>query len=334
MMAARPLRGVRTALPSRCDIDVHEMLKQELFKQTPAESLSSSYQAPPATSAPMPGTEPLPRIEIPERRTVGFEDIWIYFDSLSRDSDSDYSRGEIKWDIPKINNLSDIKNCIQIHIGSFYLPKISPPAANKPEQLYFNRMYMEYVNAPTSQAVLANGSRFHFEFEIENLSGQAVKLVPLEESFFFQRPIQSINSFHVRFMVPPGLRGIKLPPDTVTVQAIPGSNPIRFNIIGETTDVISGGTIGALNPGVAVQFSGLNTNDFAVNSAINDPYGVFVTQIISATEFEIGDIDGSAIDTAAPYTASMFIMKNRIAFAVRFTIVTDHATNHIGVVHD
>lgn len=321
---------------NRCNqIDTHELLKQEIYSQTSDGSNRSS-----GGSAPQPVSKPA---AAPQNSNTGFEDYELYFDSTQRDMSSDYSIGEIKWSATTLNNSQDIKNCIEMKIGSFFFPKIySDPG--KPEFFYFRRVFMEFENAPSTQAILGpNNNKFHFEFEVDNLTSQAVLLTPIKDAFFFQRPITSITDFQIRFSVPPTNSGasvfkrVQIPNDTVPIVALTnggaGYNPARFRIMGSDTSVI--GPIGATGtPGVAVFISGLATNDGVVNSNINSTAGVFITNVINATDFEIASIDATAINAASIYGASMFIPKNRIAFPLRFTCTRSQRTNFIEVSHD
>lgn len=309
-------------------IDTHSLLVAEIYGQGGDSNFQFGQTIPPASSAAADGTP-----------AVGFEDVELYFDSVVRDGTSDYSVGEIRWDIPTINNSTDIKNCVQMHVGEIYFPKIAAPST-KPDFFYFQRVFLEFQGAPSNQAVLGPATnRHHFEFQVQNITGQAVRLVPIKKSFFFQRPLLSITDFQVRFMVPstglnPTYKKIPIPLDTVRIttalNAGFGYNPIRFTIQAPA-DTTSIGAIGAITQ-VAVFISGYATPSPAVNAAVNDTAGNFVTNIIDANTFEVVGIDGSAL--TALYTATMLIPKNRVAFAVRFSCTRDMITNHVDIVHN
>jgi hypothetical protein len=329
-----PYANVRRVQNRGREIDIHDMLRNEIYRQ----SGDPAYQEGPSASVPAPA---IPNSVVPSTPPVGFEDIELYFDSTQRDSSSDYTAGEIRWSIPQLNNSQDIKNCIEMRLGTFYFPKIYA-TSGKPEYFYFRRVFLEFQGAPSTQAVLgANGNRYHFEFDVQNINGQSVKLVPLKDSFFFQRPLSAITDFQLRFMVPAvtsdayPFKKIPLPHDTVTVNSLLtagiGYNPIRFRITsGETTSVL--GLVGSTGtPGVAVFISGYTSNSSATNTSVNSSEGVYVTNILNSTDFEISGINASAV--TAEYTATMYIPKNRIAFPLRFTSVKDQFTNYIGVNH-
>lgn len=301
-------------------IDVHSLLAQEIYAQG---------------GDPVPsGIEPPPPL-IPPPEIIGFEDIELYFDSRQRDMTSNIANGELRWDITTLNNNNDIKGCVQMHLSEFYFPRPYTPTTS-PDFYYEQRVFMEFLGSPTTQAVLAGQmGRFHFEFRVENITGQAVRLVPLKKSFFFQRPLTSTTEFYVRFMVPQKsgalLARVPIPaeaaPITVNLIASAGTNPIQFTIAD--TSII--GSVGAIPP-VAVFISRLATPNAGINTAVNNPAGLFVTNILSATVFEIAGIDATTLN--ALYTASIYLPKNRIAMPVRFTCTRSVSTNNISVVHD
>lgn len=323
---------------NRCNqLDTHEILKREIYKQ--GYDYDTNFRF--GVGGPAITGGSIAASSGSSGSGVGFEDYELYFDSVNRDGGSDLTTGELKWSITDLNNTQDIKNCVQIHIGSFFFPKIYA-SPNHPEYLYYRRVFMEMTNAPSSQAVFGpNNNKFHFEFHVNNLNGQAVELVPLKDSFFFQRPLTSLTEFNVRFMTPSNSspnnwRKIQLPPDRVQIQSLisgVGYNPIRFRITGGelTTSVL--GPIGSTgSPGIAAFITDYASNDTSTNTSVNDTQGVYITNILNTTDFEIGAIDGTPV--TSQYDATLYIPKNRIAFPLRFTSIRYQPTNYIDVVHD
>lgn len=332
----QPYANVRRPQNRGNQIDMHSIQTREIYKQG---GYDPAYQF---SAVATPIASPVAPIIAPSTPTVGFEDIELYFDSTQSDASSDYSIGELRWNVPNLNNTAEIKNCIQLHLDEFYFPKIYL-TGNTPDFFYFRRVFLEFQNAPSNQAVLApNNNKFHFEFRVENINGQAVRLVPIKKSFFFQRPIISITDFQIRFMVPPTTsnaavyKKIPLPADTVPIVSLltagVGYNPIRFQITSaDLTNIL--GLVGSTGtPGLAVFISNFNSTDPTLNTAVNDQNGVYIATIIDDTTFELSGINGSTI--TAQVTATMYIPKNRIAFPVRFTTVRDQLTNYIDVTHD
>jgi len=306
--------------------DIQELLKKEIYSQ--------GQQQPPNNYS---SSTPSNNTVVSSGPSYGFEDIEIYFDSVSSSSFGNLLTGEIGWSITAINNTNDIRNCIQVNLGRFFFPKISQ-AINYPEFFYYRRVFMELTSFPTTQAVLApNNNRFHFEFEVININGHAVELSPIKNSYFFPQPISSISDFNIRFLVPTfgstnNFTHVPIPQSRVPIQCIPGTNPIQFSITSGDTTTLTFGPIGPVAlPGYAVNITNFASNDPAVNAAVNNPLCVFVSNIIDDYTFEIGTIDGTTVGAA--YSADMFIPKNRIAFPVRFTSVKSQITNYIGVNH-
>ncbi len=275
-------------------------------------------------------------------QTSGFEDTYLYFDSTQSGGDSNYSGGEVKWSITTLNNNVDIRNCVAIRVGQFYFPKIYNPTT-APDYFYFLRVFVEILNIPASQSILGpKGNKFHFEFEVQNPTGQAVLLVPVNDTFYFRRPILSLTDLQLRFTIPPNTSSlsdfirISIPNDVVSLQSLVtggiGFNPIRFQIMGlDTTAVL--GLIGSLgSPGVAVFITGYASNSTAVNTAVNNIQGIYATTVLSASTFEIAGIDATTV--VGQFSAIMYIPKNRFAFPVRFTSVVNQITNYLDVSHD
>ncbi len=261
---------------------------------------------------------------------IGFEDIELYFDSVRADDLTGLGSGVISWSVPALNNLNDVQNCIQMHIGQFYFPKIDLGPAY-PEFFYYRRAFMEFTDSPVNQAVLAPDSiKFHIEFEVRNINGQSVLFVPIKESFFFQRPLNTISLFQVRFTVPTaGGRLIPIPIPNTRVGAITQMT------VPMTLDMSSSAAFGLPGvvppPGIAVWISNANTGDSATDAQLNDPRGVYVTNIIDSSTVEIGAAGSGAETQTSNVTVS--IGKNRFAFSVRFTCVKNRSTNYIKAVH-
>jgi len=315
---------------NRCNrIDTHEILKKQIYGQTQ----DTSYRFGVSTPGPVEEIRP-------ESSQVGFEDVELYFDSTQREPVSQIANGVLGWDVPLINNTQEIENCVEITMGDFYFPKVYS-SAGKPEFLYHHRVFVEFQGAPSGQSILGpGGNRFHWEFRVINITGHAVKLVPVRESYFFKSPLNYINAFVIRFMVPstipsiPLFKNIPLPREVAPIISLTnggfGYNPARFQVTEGTTDII--GPIGAtIAPGVAIFITGFASGTALVDSAINDAEGLFVITVIDATTFEIFGVDSSAL--VAGFPASMYVPKNRIAIPVRFTKVKDQLTNYITVGH-
>lgn len=328
-------------------IDTHEMMKQELLKQQNDDThyrfglntsnKSNTNQSSMGQSSTKQSSDMMCSPDV-----TGFIDTSIYFDSTSSDAKSDYVNGEIIWSIPVLNYNQDVKNCIELSIDSFYFPNTSI-YTNVPNLFLYKRIYMWCINLPLSQSTACNGNNsFHFEFEIESISNQLVKLIPVRNSYFLKQPIDKITDFIIRFVIPPVInpsvsmwQTIQIPNDTVNIvtltNGVSGYYPIRFFITGnDTTSVLGPNGNASANP-ISVYISNFMSGNTMIDGQINSFNGLYVTNIIDANTFEIGAIDGTRISSQV--TANMYIPKNRIAFNCRFTSIVDRRTTYIGVHH-
>lgn len=318
---------------SRCAADnLHEILRAQVYQ--PSSSEDNGYlflNNKQSTAQTESGVPP---------NVVGFEDYGIYLDSTQRDTYSDYSVGEINWNIVVLNNNLTLKNVVGMQIEPFYFPKIYNPSGS-PEFLYFRRVFIEMKNIPTTQGFLASGNnRHHWEMDVQNIDGQAVRLVPVRESasIFFQRPLPELSAVEFKFTVPPmsstigaQWQRIPLPPDTIQVAIVPFSNPVQFTVLSPFSTAALGPVGVPASPGIAVAISGLVSNDPAVDTLLNTTTGVFATTIDSASVFTVAGISAATVNS--PYIATMYIPKNRIAMGIRFTCINNRMTNYVSVVH-
>lgn len=325
---SQPYRNPRIP-QARCKtIDVHGLLNNEIYSQGNAQPSAfdelNSYS----------GAPPPPQ----QAEVVGFRDDEFYFDSVYRDLTSNLTSGELKYSIPAINNNNDISNIIEMKIDSFWFPRVLIDPA-LPDIFYYRRVFLTIATLPVTQSVLgARGHRYHFEFEVTNPTGTAVLLVPIKDTYYFQQPIISLSDVIFNFTLPHNYLRIPLPNDRLLVQSVPATNPAQFVVLSpEGTAPI--GPIGVpAAPGVAVYPRDFATTNPGVDAIINNPTGQFVTNIVSATVFEIAAFDFTSAaftpyDTN-PQVGVIIIPKNRIAIDLRFTSVKKQTTNYTIATHD
>jgi len=321
------------------NLDVKELLKQETYRQDEAQYLGFgdpgelSFASNSAASV---SKGPATVVS----NNHGFEWVELYFDSVNRNRVTTLANGDIAWSINNLNNSQGISSIIGIVLEPFYFPKVDVDPT-LPDFFYYRRVFIEIVGTGSQQSILGpNGQRFHFECQVSNANGQAVLLTPIRSTFYFTQPLIELTTFQLRFTVP------KTDIFTLTPKVVPiyegtveilslttggfGYNPIRFTITtpGVSTNII--GLIGALTaPGVAAFITGYVSNDAATNGSVNNASGVFITNVIDATTFEIAGIDATAVN--AQFSATMFVAKNRIAIAARFLSVVTKITNHVSI---
>lgn len=233
-----PYSNVQRAA-NRCSaIDVKEVLKTEIFKQ--GYDNDTGFRFGVTLPAVLDGNSSQPTI-------VGFEDWEIYFDSVYKNSaTSDLPNGVLGYSLATLNNNRDLKNIIEMTVGSFYFPRVTNPRVqlnaalypslvltpNAPDYYFFRRVYLQVVNLPYGQAVQGNNSaQYHWEFQIDGTNSIAVELTPIRKSFFLQRPLQTLSDIQFRFMSALNFQPISLPSETVQVQMVmPPTNPARFRV--------------------------------------------------------------------------------------------------------
>jgi hypothetical protein len=320
-------------------IDVHSILVEEIKKQTDDDSTTRSATTTNTGAATQQeGTVTTAR----PASKYGAEDYSFYLDSFASDGGV-VTPGTIAWNLSALNGGQDVQNCIQVTLGSFYFPKAYIPPGVV-EEHYYKRIFVEMVDAPSGRQgyQAQNAIKFHFEFEIDNISGQAVRLVPVRAKFNFQRAVTSFTRFGVRFWRPSfnpaeGFSAISVMQDRVQVELLlsggAGTNPARFRIVGlESTSLI--GPVGTLDTPVAVGFTGFTSGNPTFDNVLNtsNNSGYLVTAIITDKIFEVQGLDSTGVSVAAAGT--LIILKNRIMFSARFTCLTNNFTNSIMVTQD
>lgn len=317
----------------RNPINTHELQKHEIYSQ-------GAQPAAPVIDTPSGMAPPPPQ---PSTTEVGLDDTYIHFDSLGRAASS-VSVGEIEWSIGNLNRQQSINNCTQINIAPFFFPLIlnSPTA---PDYYFYRRVYMQISSVPATQGVQAiDNIQYHFAFDIKSVTSIAVELTPVNPNFYFRQPITDLSKFRVRFMVPTpfkaGLTPVTIPPDTLIVSAVPGSNPARFNILnGNVGALVDVPTLPATFPAVpyalalpvAIVVSDFNSADPNLNLAVGTVQGIFVDQLENMTQFSVSTLSFAGL--VAPVQSTIVIGKNRIHIQARFSSINTATANYVKPMH-
>lgn len=259
----------------------------------------------------------------------GIEDNYFLLDSKFATS-RDLSNGEFTVSLTNLNSNIDVQNCIQMALDEMFIPRIAGPV-DQPDPFFYRKVFIQIVNAPSTQAILAqNFNRFHYEMNVENINSVAAKLTAVRPIFTFQRPVTSFAEVQLRFFLPDFNR-LVLPKDTLTVTAVPGSNPAQFTITGgdNSTHI---GPIGVQPvPGVAIFIAGMNSGNAVLDARANSTLGHYVTNVVSNTVIEIAGLNFATV--GAPVPATITIGKNRVSFTMRFTSLRNQSTNFIQPIH-
>lgn len=317
------------------DIDTHEILKSEIYKQ----DRNLDYVGTLTTSG---------VVVPPTSQKVGFTDYYFYFDSFNAQNPAERANGVLTFDLSVLNSSVPLDNVIMIQPTEFYFPKPTNLLTTDPNYYFFRKVYLRIESLPQTQAIKAqNDFWYHFEFDVTDINSIAVKLIPTAETttYFFKSPITAMSLFRMSFWVPNpmpsnlGFKRITLPMDVVTITAVPGTNPGRFTIGDPLTSVGITSTLGALGvplpPGITVWISASASGVPAQDAIINNVNGNFVTNLAYSGVyyyFEIAAVDLSLV--AAPFNGRMTIGKNRIGTQFRFTVVNTSSNTHVSMGHD
>jgi hypothetical protein len=327
-----PYEGVIRAPNRGSEANIHEKLREEIYKQGSTKDFAYRLQT--TTGGSSSG---------PIVRDVGFVSEYIHFTSQNKNESSRTSEGEATFSIPLIYNNNSIQNLVKFRIHPFYFPRIEGPAT-QPDTYFFRRVYVLVKPLPTNSVLGANNTQHHFELNVANLNSLAVDLQPTgaegeRGEFLFKKAVTQLSDITFQFLVPgfgtTNLVPLPLPRDTLAVRTVPNSNPARFEVLGglTTADI---GPIGVLPaPGVAVYFSGLNTVNNTLNNSVNDPQGQYVTTIINNTIFEVSNLNFTVNPVNfQSFPITLVIAKNRFAFTVEFmSIRANETTQFIDITH-
>lgn len=275
--------------------------------------------------------------------TRGIYDVSLCLMSPHRTSDN-FSRGEISWTIPPFNLNNAINNCTQVQLNQLTIPRTLDNAAIH-EQFIGRRVYVEIDQLPTNSGVRASdGTRFHFECDVDYSTSEYVSLTPLNGPIILRSPIASIDAITLRFYqrdpYPPyGLRRVPIYNDVLGISLVlPGTNPAQFTITTEDT-VTPIGPPGSsfVSPSVEVYPSGFNTNDTFFNTSVNGPYNSVLLTLPAgpsgiSKNFVLDGLDASLV-TSGTTSGVLYIPKNFIEATLRFTCLDSGQTNLVTPVH-
>ena len=284
---------------------------------------------------------------------AGIEDTYVEFDSLEKDSSSNSHLGEYHWTIASLNNLNSIQNIVGMRITKLYVPRIqndSTLSPTPPDYLFFKQIYMQVSEFPTSQLYQKRSVKYAWKFDVGAISSIAVELTPQEELIYFKQPFQTLSTLTCTFLIPPLFNQMPLPYDTVFIRPLftggagsPGYNPARFQLLSGTCydlDTQYSSITAPTADSVAVIITSLPIPSGSVQTRLLNPAGVFITNLLTTTTFEIGPA-GPTVDmttivapaVANAYDGSMIILKNRVSFGINFITATNTKTTGLVPTH-
>lgn len=322
----------------RCGaIDVHELMKREIYAQTATSDPNYRFDNPPMDMVggpvfgPMAPMVPQPLSAPTEVTPVvmqnGTFDTQLLFESPYALGTSSRPSGSLSWDLSAINNNKSVTNIIEIRTAPFFIPNFAT-STTQPDLWFYRRVLMVISDLPEDGVGRGGAAkRYHFIFAVTNINSISVELVPEFDTIYLRTPLNALSQFSVQLLFPSPYRGIPLPSDTVIMAAVAGSNPARFTLTS-TADI---GPVGIPVPTVAIFISDFNNGDVTLSAQVNDSRGWMVTNIVSTTVIEIAGLNFATV--VGPTTATAIIGKNRIEIPMRFTSVTDKPTNYITPTH-
>lgn len=318
----QPMSAVMKPSNTRKAVDVHELLKRELYSQA-----NIPLQLGGVVPSGGGGSEFL------QSGRFGVVDRFFYLDSSARSSSSDLSIGRIAYDLQTLNQNKPVTNIIEMEINDFYFPEI-PKGVNFPAYFFFRRMLISIIEME-AQAIFAENStfRFHFEMDISSAGISNLATNTRHSKFIFTNPFRDISNITFRFNAPTyrGLKNVVFPQDIFRFAAIPLAVGGTFGGATIATTQPHGLTVG---DDVSIFITDFSTGIPAIDNNIGSPsyYDGHLVRVISTTvlEFRAAAVVGFDFTTLLTATqGNLLIGFRRMAFTMRFRSITPEETNQI-----
>jgi hypothetical protein len=334
-MAVGPYDAPTPRPASRCGTpDIRMWQNEEIYNKRPGETTAFAF-----------GMKHGPGGQAIELGDVGFEDVYLYFDSYQADY-SNAAAGEITWNISTYNNGRDITDLVQVQVSRFRFPKVYTDPAGPDYVFYYGKTHMQVVDLPTNASVATTGGKYyHWEFDVTDYTATAVMLEPARPNFYLRTPLTSLSKFDLIFSRPSSLTGINLPRANITCDlvftVIPGGtgyNPARFSVTTGDSLLELFGYVGVPVTPAAIEF--LN---FPLVGGLSSAQPMWYVTFVAADYFEVAGMDTTSIvyntlpvvpPAISPVISGQIgIAKNRIAIETRFTCQRETRTNMITAAH-
>lgn len=279
---------------------------------------------------------------------IGWDPLNVCLDSARMKSSAVTSFTGNGWsfDLPTIRGVTRINNIVRITLNTFWLPNVQVDETIHPNYYYDQKVGVQIVELSNSvntyQTITGPGAHWDCDLDVPN-SG-SIRCTPINRSISFTNPVTSLDSITFRFLRPARnimgtmLEDIPIPKTLVIVSPIPGSNPARFIVQGDSVDNLYPAAL-ALGKQVAVELSFTNDPSLAaayqninpaIRSAIEFPAGWWATNISAIDNgFDILGLDLSLLPPPPPtpgvWTFNCIIMSNR--FTMNLTILSLNNNN-------
>lgn len=239
-------------------------------------------------------------------KKVYFRDAYLQFDTRYRDLTHSFEEnpGQFRWAVSNIPFLQQdgaagvvfgLEDIVEMEVESFEIP------ADNTFPNYYNRitLFIEEIN---TQAVMASeDTRYHWDFET-SVSGNKIRLTPLRRKMVFIDPYRSL--VQTTFVLRAPYQNIPFSKDRMVAVATPGSNPVIWTTAEPHI----------INTNDPVYFTGVDTGDIVVNTAINDKDGWPIIKL-NSTQFTV---PVSFATILLPISTVVYFGSKRIIIPIRF----------------
>jgi hypothetical protein len=267
------------------------------------------------------------------------EDTRVFIDtSVQSQASGGYPSGEIPAQFVEFNGISAPDRIVKIIASPFNFPHVYTPTSTIFDVFYARSVFMTIRFVPATHLVQSAqpNELFTFELAVDDIESSAVFLRPLEPVFCLRQPVTITGDLTIRFQVRApsgGFIACPIPPTQISVArvAAPAGGPTTFSLS-------QGMYIGVLAPpgaawDVPILFrraSPASAPLTPLEAALVDLVGRNASNFTALGTFTIPD-DTSAI-AGAP-AISVFIPKNSIAMALRFSSLQATRTNDLFPIH-
>lgn len=282
---------------------------------------------------------------------IGIEEYYVHLDSMNIDDAGSPNQGNYLFPLPAIGTSSTRNNIISIRVNEFYIPNINELLPNPNDRIdffFYRKVYLRFRNISAETAHQSTGSSlsYHYEFYVNEPTGTAVLLTPVQPLLRFTRVINNLDTIDVALYVPrlspfnDTLLRIPLPRTRITARVT--NAPIgEFTIIDGNVGRDIWGVAGAI-PGdglaIAARYTGSQEIDTPFRTGMESENGErFITNVDTATGTFIVNQNGAAgnpnADPPVPNNGNTYeivIHRNRVLMNVNFaTIIEGQKTNYM-----
>jgi len=262
--------------------------------------------------------------------------------------------GEIQLSFADFNNMQPPTRIVKITLLPFYFPHIFPAGNVVFDFMYYGSVMISIRSVSQTQSSQTQDPDVQFNFlaRVEEPTGAAVRLVPVNETVYFANPVSLQSEFIVRFSVLSHLGTwveYPIPAIRILVRRTANANPTPFQILDPVYVGSALAAPGALYTvpvffqnvqpiqphfalGALVNNVGYNSSNFSAVS----PHFTVDANTIATLMPAFRMIDPGPPPVFAPENSDdmyLYIPKNVINFHMRFSSVVSSRTNDLFPIH-